>query len=1075
MADSERTGPAATTETALPTTTVAQARAAFAAFLADPQEAARAASSFVRLADGIAGPRAPATERATVAQSFYERITCDETTGEERSADEKATALRGTLTAMRVTYRAVNASPAAARAHLEIEGFNPATDDLRALYATPEGSARAQHAGYLHRLNLEARDLYERGATLAGDTLVIPREANSTPDSADQIRLGTLAHAVQAFTPLIGLEAPEKAQEFVALGRDIAGRTADGDTRLIVFREFYRQVQRDDDGRLRTPAEQAAQLDIVLEQMRKLAGAMRGQEWTREPVEMVALEDWERVFEARQRSQEYEAGGRLGYLSGENAGPEFGAEREGREQDNARELDEERAIGSGFAASVSYERIALNQLPPRLPADLTQEQEERLRYEVLPALDRQIESGVRPRDIYRYLATQVTAATQRAQEREAAHLLTTRAPDANAASSPTRADEARALYTLQTLGVTGPETIAARNFTGAERAAALDAVGGRLAQDFRSQLSRLNEFAALEQERSQLTQQAAEFAATQRAAPEFQQLLAQSRTQNADARAATRQHLAGLLVNPEIASAQTENAARLDSARRFFHQTTGQEITNSDEARAALAPDLRRMRGALGQLAAERATLPIEKQPQPERYPNPLYAGAPQARGLRLAVENLNEYRTLARVAANTRAPVQFYPDRAAPALDGHSETRTQVAAFARDYVAYRLQDPDTRLRNSHRLFREFSERLEAARTPLELRQTIAEIRQENYARARQPEQFARESAETRQRGEQQRRPLNEGELRRLLLAPAPARYTPEMRALRLDYLTNARDKAARIRGLAEGEITPSPALQTLLSEFARTASDNPERQARNIRAFLGDYLNPPDNSRDRFSRHNLHELRLQLAPVERDYLFQTIERAKVEVQEQTRAHQPELTRQAGPEQTVARETKPPDLRQILSWRVAEYLLETVRADGPAALQDPARQPQRIAQITRLMADTLREEGYPQAAERSAARLEIVAGRIITGLPEKLLTRQRQPQLAARTAQLLAATPTPQELLSPEDKLHPEATPRMPPKERTALQPVLEPHSHPQGPAATITPQRPLPVAHTPPVKQFVR
>lgn len=992
--------------------TLTQAQAAFAAWLPDPQEQAQAAATFTRLAANIAGPRATPEAHAALAQTFFRRITHNEATGQERPDDAKADALRQTLTALRDASRTAHASPSAARAHLDVESFSPATDDLQALYTTPDHTSRAAHAGHLHRVNPEARDLYEHGATLYEDTLVIPRETHHEPPS-DQIRLGSLTHAVKTFTPLLGAtEARTPAQEFVTLGRDIAGRTADGDTHLAVFREFYRQIQRDDAGRWRTPSEQAAQLPVVLENMRELAEAMRAQEWTPEPAPTLALEDWERGFELRQRAAEHERQGPLSRVWDDSA--TLSEDESHRPQSPVLAPDspaEHEAQRSGPA--IGYERIALRELPPRLPAGLTREQDERLRYEVLPSLDRQIESGLPPADIYRQLAAQTAAATQRAQEHAALHRLNAHASDV--ASAP-RIATARALYTLQTLGVVEPAVIAAHNFSTAERAAALDTVGRRLAQDYRGQVAQLNQFAALEQQREQLQQQAIGYAAARRETPAFQQLLAHSQTQTGAARALTRRHLADQVISPEIDRQQTANAAQLEALQQTLRHTTGHESHTAQEARAALTPDLRRMRAALNQLAAERATLPIARPPAPDKHPNPLYIGTPQTHGLRLAVGNRQEYQTLLEVAAQVKAPVQFYPDRTSPALDGHSETRQQVSGFVREYVAYRLRDPDTRLLNSHRLFREFNTRLDEARTPTELRQTVAAIRQENYARAHYPERFAEENAAARASGAQVRRPLNEGELRRLLLAPAPAHYTPEMQAWRIDYLTQSRDKATHLRGLAEGRVAPSPALQTLLQEFTRTQNADPHRQDRNIRAFLGDYLNPPDAQRNRFSRHNLYELRTQLGPAERDYLYQTIEQTRHGQAAPAHQRQPELTPRQEPEQTASRllqesdkvVPRPPqplpdaprttELHRQASQRVADYLVATVRAAGPTALQDPAQQKHHATQVQRLLNDTLQEQGYAQTAAQQAPQLQAAAQRLVAGLPTALTAQARQPE-----------------------------------------------------------------------------
>ncbi len=522
--------------------TVQDAQHAFAAFLDDRRELKSAASTFFKLGGQLVGRSASRAERDKLLREFYERIVRDPATGGERTRDEKARALRYTLVEMRERNFVAQASPAARRAHAEIDSFVPATDDLRASFTVPDGSSRAEHASFLSSTNSEARDLFERGATLYGETLVIPVEGSGTPDPSEQIRLGTLVHAAREFEPLVGdREAKLKAVEFVQLGREIAGSTADGDTRLVVFRAFYQDIKRDESGHFRARAEQAAQLESVLERMRELARAMRAEEWQRAPVEFVSLDDWERGLEERQRDAEKEAHGHLTYRLEETLELETEDESSARERDLVLERAADRSLAAGVSTGVAYERIRLDELPPRVPEGLTQDTEARLRYEVIPHLDRQLEAGARPADILRGLAAQAEADERRLHETEIAHILTTRAPEANQEHPLTRAEEAAALYTLRALrgfdsasDLALDQEFARRAFLPHERAAAIDTVGARLAQDYRGQVARLNAFAALASERERLLAEAEQFGRQQRATPEFQGLLEALRLQERD-------------------------------------------------------------------------------------------------------------------------------------------------------------------------------------------------------------------------------------------------------------------------------------------------------------------------------------------------------------------------------------------------------------------------------------------------------------------------------------------------------------------------------------------------------------
>lgn len=189
------------------------------------------------------------------------------------------------------------------------------------------------------------------------------------------------------------------------------------------------------------------------------------------------------------------------------------------------------------------------------------------------------------------------------------NLFIERAPAASQEHAITRAEEARALYTLRAFGLSGSnELMRQRGFSEPERAAALDTVGGRLAQDYRTRLGQLKAFAALEQERDNLARAAAEYRDQQGATPEFQSGLANLRAQESNGpQPALRRELAALLVNPELEREQAANAQQISQTARSLSRLAGAEITTSQEARNALAPDLRRQRAALDELAAERA------------------------------------------------------------------------------------------------------------------------------------------------------------------------------------------------------------------------------------------------------------------------------------------------------------------------------------------------------------------------------------------------------------------------------------------------------------------------------------
>ncbi|MDQ3686265.1 MAG: hypothetical protein M3430_11805, partial [Acidobacteriota bacterium] len=514
---------------------------------------------------------------------------------------------------------------------------------------------------------------------------------------------------------------------------------------------------------------------------------------------------------------------------------------------------------------------------------------------------------------------------------------------ANTEHAVTRAEELRALVVLQALIPDAPnnieqhqninEEITRRAPTERERADAIDSIGGRLATDYRAINGRLRAYDAAEGERERLHGEAIAYRESVRAGAEFQSLqqrfaeeemergrverdaltladnaphanrqserrqvsnypelvgeqptlpaFAQLQQTHERARTVARDTLVDLLINPAIEHAQLANFAEIEKHRSYFSRLTLSDIGSAQEAPAALAPKHEEVRETLRQLHSERSHLKVNGARTPERDARPIFVSLAADGGVRLPVANVNEYHTLAKLARNLNLPPRVFESLHGREVTGASRERDDVYDFARQYVAYRAQDEGTRLRNENRLFREFSARLDRAHTPGELQATLNDIRRKNYNRAAHPEQHEEERREDRRRGEQTRRPLSFNEMRLLLLAPAPEHYTDEMRELRASRSVSVHDKAQRLTSLERGTIEPSLALSIILREFDRTRHDSPARMVRNIKSFLGDYLNPPTPERNRFSRENLYELRRQLDPTEQSYFFKLVNDTK--------------------------------------------------------------------------------------------------------------------------------------------------------------------------------------------------
>lgn len=133
-------------------------------------------------------------------------------------------------------------------------------------YRTP-----AEQAARLQQGSPALRDLYERGATLKGDTLVLPAEAHELNDGRATPFLTTLAYAQQR------LPDAAQAREFHDLARTISGETADARTQLTVFRIYYDRLARDAHGQRLEKQDTEGRAEAVgrtLTEMRALAREM---------------------------------------------------------------------------------------------------------------------------------------------------------------------------------------------------------------------------------------------------------------------------------------------------------------------------------------------------------------------------------------------------------------------------------------------------------------------------------------------------------------------------------------------------------------------------------------------------------------------------------------------------------------------------------------------------------------------------------------------------------------------------------------------------------------------------------
>jgi predicted NAD-dependent protein-ADP-ribosyltransferase YbiA (DUF1768 family) len=248
-------------------------------------------------------------------------------------------------------------------------------------------NSQPEKADWLGEHSQELRDLYERGATIKDNVLVIPAEGhelnNLTADRAPFINERRYVH--QEITD------PEKADEFYHLAKTIAGKTANTKAEIEYFRYFYNQIKHDGEGLYIKPDQQEAReeaLDKTLIEMRALAGEMEKLETlvsveARRPNAVASLEQvLEAEFNASHDDEEPER-----WTKVEELAPEI--EIEGDEEE-PHEVETD-----SYVFNTAARKASLNDERLRFPAGLTFEDRKSLVETYLPNVDAKIEGGRR--------------------------------------------------------------------------------------------------------------------------------------------------------------------------------------------------------------------------------------------------------------------------------------------------------------------------------------------------------------------------------------------------------------------------------------------------------------------------------------------------------------------------------------------------------------------------------------------------------------------------------------------------------------------------------------------------------
>jgi len=257
-------------------------------------------------------------------------------------------------------------------------------------------NSQPEKADWLGEHSQELRDLYERGATIKDNVLVIPAEGHElnslTADRAPFINERGYAH--QEITN------PEKADEFYHLAKTIAGKTANTKAEIEYFRYFYNQIKHDGEGRYIKPDQKEARdeaIEHTLIEMRALAGEMEKLETlvsveARRPNAVASLEQIrEAEFNASHDDEEPER-----WTKVEELAPALESEGDDEETIPKDEREDEReAEIDSYLFNTAARKVSLNDERLRFPAGFTFEDRKSIVEIYIPNVDAKIEGGRR--------------------------------------------------------------------------------------------------------------------------------------------------------------------------------------------------------------------------------------------------------------------------------------------------------------------------------------------------------------------------------------------------------------------------------------------------------------------------------------------------------------------------------------------------------------------------------------------------------------------------------------------------------------------------------------------------------
>jgi hypothetical protein len=764
-------------------------------------------------------------------------------------------------------------SPRTARAVAAILSQTSTDESLRALDQT-DGRNQSEQASHLAKESPFLREIYERGGTVVDGVLTVPRE---NLDAAPEIEITTQRAAVERLTRITGDsdKAKELATQFVEMGVSIAGSNADGATRLKVFGWLYRTLEGKQElfepeiEEQNVPLRSEAQFSEKWQQIVELSKAMA----TLEPKDRLPENSLEALGENVQE-------GEFRLERDDNLAAAEIYENAGNSEDVTR-ADEIAAGGS----LVGFERIEIGSDLPRIPENLSRADFEKL-LEKMSAVDEQIERGISKREMLAPLKRYVELTRRdnelRLVEEEYAKTQGKIIGDGQDTPQNYRfvgtreelreLDEDRlTLADLRRQKDKITESIKANFDGGVDRAKIERSIDGRnsthVADNRTDAASKPQKIELTESEadlrRSLIKEKSVEseinslgesIGAREKSFRSFAELSAEQIPETRKRELFEKVASLELPVSSVLKEKYPE--LTIQERREKLTQNNTFEIRTPAEylfVREAAKNQFEIIRGR-------------EIKNEYRRLERKNITESENAQSARQAKEEHREkLQTLKEIE-----PVFDYKIEGGNRIINAKPSERAVAGyeFASEYVRYQLKQPEMRLRHDSAVYRDYAERLEAAKTASDVIREAYKIRQKNHqttgiwktADKKELSNFTR--------------PLSKNEMTLLFLEQPPRHYTAEMSVLKYNFAHYSEAKTRMTAALSAGTLEPSEKAEKLVESLAERLNRRDFETKHKATKHFFESLKTENEKlfiKNRFDHRSLYET---LPPHEKDWIY---------------------------------------------------------------------------------------------------------------------------------------------------------------------------------------------------------